>query len=75
MKFILPVLVTLFAFAFAAPSLEEEGLVERKCYDKGCKNTPFPIPTFSSFILLLRKCVCGFRVLKGGNRYANIGCV
>ncbi|OSS45601.1 hypothetical protein B5807_09764 [Epicoccum nigrum] len=33
MKFILPVLMTLFAFALAAPS--EEGQAESKCYDSG----------------------------------------
>jgi hypothetical protein len=45
MKFILPVLMTLFAFALAAPS--EEGQAESKCYDSGCKpRSPlFPLPT------------------------------
>lgn len=41
MKFILPVLVTLFAFALAAPS--EEGQAAEKCYDSGCKPPPSPL--------------------------------
>ena len=49
MKLILPVLVTLFAFALAGPS--EEGHAADKCYDSGCKPPPSP-PPFSFFPLL-----------------------
>lgn len=54
MKFILPVLVTLFAFALAGPS--EEGQAADKCYDSGCKPPPsplfFPLLRESSAILM-----------------------
>jgi hypothetical protein len=58
MKFILPVLVTLFAFALAAPS--EEGQLDSKCYDSGCKAPLSPIFSVST------KVVCASQVLTWG---------
>ena len=57
MKFILPVLATLFAFALAAPSEEEKR--DSKCYDQGCKPPPSPLSPDST------KLICAFLQVLG----------